>query len=84
VLIPFRGWQKAAQFVPLKAKPNTFGGWKFTVNEWTGEGLPVGGLMLRDVEIDLWPGDLDAYMMSALAIWAWHPVSGIRIGKEQR
>lgn len=66
ILIPFRNWNVASSLIPSDAKPNTFGGWKFTS---------------KGVEFDVWPGDLDQLLLNDKAELAWHPQSGIRLKK---
>lgn len=71
ILVPYANWTAAAMLVPDDAKPNTFGGWKFTT---TMNGYQI--------VVDLWPGDLAWLMTNHMAKWAWHPRSGTRLKKE--
>lgn len=63
VLVPFHNWSKAVSCIPIDAKMNSYGGWKFK----------DGG-----VEIDVWPGDVGWIMSNPLTEWLWHPASGSR------
>lgn len=58
IMVPFRNWAEAALLIPPDARPNTFGGWKFTDGP---------------VTVDVWCGDLSHVMTSAIATKAWHP-----------
>lgn len=64
VIIPFNLWHKACVLIPKDARPNSFGGWKFTVD---------------GIEIDLWPGDLSAFMTFHKFKYAWHPHTDTRV-----
>lgn len=48
LLVPLEKWQTIALLIPDKAKPNKFGGWRFTTQD--------------DVEIDVWPDSLHNYL----------------------
>ena len=71
ILVPYSHWTQAAMLIPPDAKPNTFGGWKFTT--------VMNGYQIT---IDLWPGDLAWLLTNHMAKYAWHPRSGTRITKE--
>lgn len=64
LMVPFHRWNEVAPMIPKDAIPNTFGGWKFTVD---------------DVEIDIWPEDLSDWLTKlGLVKWVYHPLSGAR------
>lgn len=69
VLIPFSEWNRAAHLIPKDAKPNTFGGWKFTVD---------------GVDIDVWPGELSFICNQAKFTEAWCPATGRRIKRSDQ
>ena len=48
VLVPFDKWQAIALLIPDSARPNKFGGWRFSDD--------------KDNEIDVWPGDVTTYL----------------------
>lgn len=66
VLVPFYMWHSATCMVPPDAKPNSFGGWKFT------------DVQTRK-EIDVWPGDLSRLAQRPAFKFAYHPKTGTRI-----
>lgn len=68
IVVPFHKWNEVAQLIPIDAKPNTFGGWKFK-----DEG---------DTEVDVWPDDLGRVMTAGMAQYAWQPRYRIRLKKE--
>lgn len=67
IIIPFEHWREAAVLIPIEARPNTFGGWKFK----TSEG-PI---------IDVWPGDLMWLLQNCQNKYIWHPFTGVRYRK---
>lgn len=68
VLVPYEHWQFAALQIPLDAKPNTFGGWKFKDGE---------------KEIDVFPGAVSWIFENHLVRYAYHPFSDTRIIKDE-
>jgi hypothetical protein len=68
VLVPYAQWPKAALLIPPDAKPNTFGGWKFTTS-------PVAGI---NIEVDVWPDDIGTLMTVNMSAVVWHPRTNIR------
>ena len=70
ILVPYAHWVGAAMLIPADAKPNTLGGWKFSV--------VMNGYQ---IVIDVWPGDLGWLMTNDMAKAAWHPRSGTRLFK---
>ena len=64
LMVPFHAWHGAATVVPSDARPNSFGGWKFTAD---------------GVEVDMWPGDVGWLMQNERTPWAWHPRTGARL-----
>ena len=48
VLVPLSKWQTVALLIPQDAKPNKFGGWRFTLDN--GE------------DVDLWPDSVENYL----------------------
>jgi len=66
ILVPFSHWVVAAMLIPHDAKPNKFGGWKFT---------SFGNV------IDVWPGDLAWLLTNKASQYAWHVRSGVRVSK---
>lgn len=69
IVVPFHKWKDAALLIPEGARPNTFGGWKFTEDE-TGK------------VIDVWPGDMTTLMAYGQFTWAWHLVTGHRVARQ--
>jgi hypothetical protein len=67
VLVPFHAWHAIAPHIPKDAKPNSFGGWKFTTEE--------------GVVIDIWPGDIGFLLKSHLTKYVWNPGSNLRYMK---
>jgi hypothetical protein len=63
VLVSFAHWKDAAMLIPEEARPNSFGGWKFTNDGAT---------------IDVWPGDLVWFLTNNIVQAIWHPRSGSR------
>ena len=49
LLVPPEKWQLVAILIPMTAKPNKFGGWRF-VDSQSGK------------EIDVWPSSLEKYL----------------------
>jgi len=66
VAIPFSEWQLASMLIPENAKPNSFGGWKFT-----SEGESV----------DVWPCELLNLLKNEMVTHLWHPKSGLKLKK---
>lgn len=64
VLVSFTNWKEAAALVPVDAKPNSFGGWKFIE-----EGFAI----------DVWPGDMAWLMTNEKFKTAWHPKTNRKI-----
>lgn len=64
VIVAFSNWKDAAALIPAAAKPNAFGGWKFT-----DEGKVV----------DVWPGEMAWLMTNAAWMGAWHPKTNTRV-----
>ena len=52
LLVPLPKWQTIALLIPEDAKPNKFGGWRFSVEDQDGE----------QVEVDVWPDALENYL----------------------
>lgn len=48
ILVPLEKWQTIALMIPEDAKPNKFGGWRFTDD--------------KDNEIDVWPDTVFNYL----------------------
>lgn len=48
LLVPFEKWETLALLIPEDAKPNKFGGWRFTDDKGN--------------EVDMWPGDPMRYL----------------------
>lgn len=67
VVVPFAHWQAAAMLIPRDARPNPFGGWKFT-----SEGC----------EIDVWPADIGQLMTNAMVVDLYHPQTGARFQRQ--
>lgn len=63
VLVPFSEWYEAAFLIPDCAKPNSFGGWKFTT---------------EGIEVDVWPGDIAVVMAAPKCEWVYHHKTGRR------
>lgn len=61
VMVPWSEWHQASLLIPEGAKPNIFGGWK-----WTEDG----------VSVDCWPDSLDRLATAAPFQAALHPKSG--------
>ena len=59
--IPFSNWKQAGMLIPIDARPNSFGGWKFYQ-----EGVPI----------DIWPCELGQLMTNEMVTHLWHPQSG--------
>ena len=50
ILVPLEKWQTIALLIPMEAKPNRFGGWRFSDHQKN--------------EIDIWPGTLQEYLQN--------------------
>ena len=48
LLVPLECWQTIALLIPMDAKPNKFGGWRFKLDDGT--------------EVDVWPDTLHNYL----------------------
>ena len=66
ILVPFHEWHSIAPYIPKDAKPNSFGGWKFTT---------------EGIEVDVWPGDVRFLLTSPLTEYVWHPSTDFRYVK---
>lgn len=64
VIIPPQYWEQAAGYIPKKIKLNELGGLE---------------LMIEDVKITMWTGDIHQMFTSQLFTFAWHPKSDVRI-----
>lgn len=51
LLVPFARWNTVALLVPKGARPNKFGGWRFTLD--SGQ------------EVDVWPGSVQEHLQNA-------------------
>jgi hypothetical protein len=51
LMVPLDKWQVIALMIPATAKPNKFGGWRFST-DWDK----------ATVEVDVWPDTLDSYL----------------------
>jgi len=67
IIVPFHAWHPASVNIPTYASVNSFGGWKFSIN---------------DIEYDIWPGDLGWFMIHSTNRYAWNPSRNIRMEKE--
>lgn len=74
VMVPWAKWKDAALHVPDDARPNAFGGWKWTDKDEQG----------NDVVVDMWPDTLDRLASKNQFHAAWHPASGLRIFAEDK
>lgn len=77
VLIPMNRWHDAAAMlynqtggVPTLLRMNRLGGWKLTLSHDD-----------KQVEVDIWPGDLSWLMLNHTARYAWHVRSNTRLCK---
>lgn len=52
LLVPLENWQKISLMIPETAKPNKFGGWRFTDEKGN--------------EIDIWPDTVHKYLQNCL------------------
>lgn len=66
IIVSFANWREAVVLVPMNAKPNSFGGWKFTDEEKT---------------IDVWPGEMAWLMTNSAWSTAWHPKTNTTVRK---
>lgn len=66
ILCPFHNWNKLCLIIPSDAKPNSFGGWKFSID---------------GVEIDLWPGDMSHFMTLPKFEYAYNLRHEVKIGR---
>ena len=64
ILVPLSQWNRACHLIPKDARPNSFGGWKFTEN---------------GVEVDVWPGELSFVANQGKFKWAWNTASNRRL-----
>lgn len=68
VIVPPSQWRSAATLIPKDAKPNTFGGWKFSQDgRW----------------IDVWPDNISMMLNHPMTKKVWNPALGIRFVKEE-
>lgn len=66
ILVPWINWHHATLIIPMDAKPNSFGGWKFTIDGY---------------EIDMWPGDLSWFAQLPKFEYAYHVKTEVLIKK---
>ncbi len=66
VIISFSQWNKVTGLIPLDAKKNKYGGWKYSE---------------EGIEIDVWPDELNNFMNSAIPQYLWQPRYNIRYKK---
>ena len=55
LLVPLEKWQTIALLIPQDARPNKFGGWRFTIRE-SSRSEDNGK------EVDVWPDKLEKYL----------------------
>lgn len=75
IIIPFKEWSQAASLIPPNAKVNAFDGWKF---------LDVDEKLNMEIEVDVWPCNLEDMLKHQLFDFAWHYNTGTLIRKEIR
>lgn len=68
VQVPFSEWGKACHLIPKDAQVNSMGGWKFKER-----------FRDKEVEIDVWPGELGFVFQQGLTVAALQPMYGVRL-----
>lgn len=63
IIVPFSEWSKVACLIPKTARPNSFGGWKFTED---------------DREIDVWPGEFHDILWVQKMNYIYNPHYNVR------
>lgn len=66
IYIPMKYWLEASAFIPKDASINRMGGFK---------------CFSEGIEVDVWTGDMNDFAASNYFKFAYHPKTGVRIGR---